>query len=233
MDLIPANVLYEDEDLIAVSKPAGLPSHGTHGAKSDHLVAALERFLMARDSLREPPYLALHHRLDRDTSGVVLLAKTKRFNAAISDQFAGREIGKLYSALTGPGPAPGETWSVENYLRSVKGKGRERRMEVVQSGGDFAHTDFRVRKTFPRGLWIEAIPHTGRTHQIRVHLAGSGLPILGEDLYGRPPRSPARRLMLHAYELAFRHPADGRELRVRAPLAKDFRRAIDWLLKGR
>lgn len=233
MELTAVNVLFEDPDLIAVAKPAGLPSHGTHDARRDHLVAALERFLMARDRLAGPPYLAIHHRLDRDTSGVVLFAKTKRFNAEISDQFAGREVRKLYSALTGPGPAPGETWSVEDHLRSVKGQGRERRMEAVRSGGDFAHTDFRVRKTYPRGLWIEAVPHTGRTHQIRVHLAGCGLPILGEDLYGRPPRSPARRLMLHAYELVFRHPADGREVVVRAPLAKDFRRVIDWLLKGR
>jgi 23S rRNA-/tRNA-specific pseudouridylate synthase len=100
----------------------------------------------------------------------------------------------------------------------------------VPSGGSLAETSFRVIERRPRGIWVEAIPKTGRTHQIRVHLAEYGLPILGDDLYGPPDHSSiAPRLMLHAAQLIFRHPINRDEVRVKSPLPADFQECLDRL----
>ncbi|MDY0004162.1 MAG: RluA family pseudouridine synthase [Polyangia bacterium] len=239
-------ILYEDGQLLVVDKPPGLPTHATLDAARDSLVAATERYLRERDGIENTeraPYLGLHQRLDRDTSGALLFAKDPAVNSALGRLFSERLVQKTYLALAvRPKEPPPSTWTVENYLGPAprrKGMGKRTRYQAVRSGGAPARTDFRLLETFARGLLVEARPRTGRTHQIRVHLAGAGLPIMGDDLYGlaegaRPGHDSAGqeppRLMLHASSLAFPHPSTGDGLVIESPLPEDFRA---WLSRLR
>lgn len=232
----PAHVLYEDEYLIAVDKPPGLPTQPTLDEARQNLFAAVKRFLAQRDG-RVDPYVGLHHRLDRDTSGVVLLTKKPEANAGVAELFAGRKAQKTYWALTSaPEPSLRDlrpSWSVRDFLAKAPSGGKKNRWQSVRSGGDPAHTDFRVIERFSRGLWIEAMPRTGRTHQIRVHLSEYGLPILGDATYG--PKSStalAPRLMLHAHRLEFEHPITGAAIRIESPMPADFSRCLEVLRRA-
>ncbi len=226
------HVLYEDESLIAVDKPAGLPTQPTLDEARDHLFAAVKRFIEKRDGIVQP-YIGLHHRLDRDTSGVVLFTKKKEANAGISALFVDHGATKIYHALTStPSNEIPSTWSVRNYLgRSVSG-GKKARYTAVRSGGDFAHTDFKLIERMRTGLWIEAAPRTGRTHQIRVHLTEGGTPILGDQHYGAAKAPGASRMMLHARSLSFAHPITGVPVLIESPLPEDFRRCLEILRKS-
>jgi len=233
-DVSQDHILFEDSDLIVIDKPAGLPSQPTLDKARDNLLAALRRFLLKRDG--EEPYIGVHHRLDRDTSGVVLFTKSRRVNAALTDMFSQHRVVKIYQALTYPGATPAlrgrlqKEWTVKNYLANVLERSKRAKYGSVSSGGQPAETSFRVVQQHPHGVWVEAIPKTGRTHQIRVHLSEYGLPIIGDDLYG--PRSgqqrgqPAYRLMLHASQLVFRHPITGVEISIKSPLPLDFRQCL-------
>ena len=144
-------------------------------------------------------------------------------------------VRKVYQALTIP---PNETlrkrlreeWTVKNRLDKVSTRSKQSRYGAVQSGGDYAETSFRILDEYPRGLWLEARPKTGRTHQIRVHLSEFGLPILGDNLYGlegfgkRHDQAP--RLMLHAVQLVFPHPVTNDEVSVTSPLPDDFQECL-------
>lgn len=220
-ELTASRILFEDDDLIVVDKPAGLPAHPTLDQTRDSLLAAVGRFLVKRDG-RLHPYLGVHQRLDRDTSGVVLFTRSKRVNADVAEIFSKHLGHKTYHALTVHRAKAGPPhWSVRNYLGKVSSKGKRAKYGAVRAEGEFAETSFRVIAESPRGLWIEASPKTGRTHQIRVHLSEYGLPILGDDLYGvKTPSAP--RLMLHAAQLVFPHPITKRELSVISPLPDDF-----------
>jgi RluA family pseudouridine synthase len=224
-ELTKDRVLFEDEDLIVVDKPAGLPTHPTADEARDNLFAAVHRFLSRRDGIAEP-YLGIHQRLDRDTSGVVLFTKSKRVNAAVGEMFSSHKAVKVYQALTvATRKKLPEEWTIKNYLGKVASKSKRAKYGAVKMDGDLAETFFRVIGEYPRGVWIEAIPKTGRTHQIRVHLAEYGLPILGDDLYGAADdRAP--RLMLHAAELRFPNPMTGRELSVKSKLPEDFQECL-------
>jgi RluA family pseudouridine synthase len=217
-ELSKDRILFEDDDLIVVDKPSGLPAHPTADEDRDNLVAAISRFLTRRDGIAQP-YIGVHHRLDRDTSGVALFTKSRRVNAAVGETFSERRATKVYQALTIAAPTQKE-WTITNYLGKVSSQAKRARYGAVRSDGQFAETAFRVIARRPRGLWVEAIPRTGRTHQIRAHLSEYGLPILGDDLYGDAAK--ASRLMLHASELIFPHPITGREISVKSPLPDDF-----------
>jgi 23S rRNA pseudouridine1911/1915/1917 synthase len=221
-ELTAARVLFEDADLIVVDKPPGLPAHPTQDETRDNLFAAVKRFLAKRDE--GEAYVGLHQRLDRDTSGVVLFTKSRRVNAAIADAFARHEAVKIYQALTvGRRKLPRE-WTIKNYLGKVSSKSKRAKYGVVDSDGQSAETSFRLVEQHQGGIWFEAIPRTGRTHQIRVHLSEYGLPILGDDLYGSQATAP--RLMLHAGELRFLHPITKAEISVKSPLPEDFKRQL-------
>lgn len=231
-EMSTAHVLYEDEYLIAVNKPPGLPTQPTLDEARDNLFAAVKRFLKERDQIADP-YVGLHHRLDRDTSGVILFTKRTEANAGVADLFSGRNAQKTYNALTlkpgsGAQSVPSE-FEVKNYLGRATGTGRESkkkaRFTAVRSGGDFAHTSFKVLERRSSGLWIEAKPHTGRTHQIRVHLAENGIPILGDATYGGDLKR-APRLMLHAVNLTFEHPIQHTHISIDSPLPEDFSRCL-------
>jgi len=223
-ELTAERILFEDEDLIVVDKPSGLPSQPTVDEDRDNLLAAVSRFLARRAGIAKP-YVGVHHRLDRDTSGVVLFTKSTRVNAAVGEIFSNHMATKIYQALTIPKTNLKQKWTIKNYLGKVSSKSKRARYGAVHSDGDFAETSFRVIAEHPRGTWIEAIPKTGRTHQIRVHLSEYGLPILGDDLYGAAG-GLAPRLMLHAIQLIFPHPISKREISVKSPLPADFERCL-------
>ncbi|HET9129526.1 MAG TPA: RluA family pseudouridine synthase [Terriglobia bacterium] len=226
-ELSPDRILLEDEDLIIIDKPPGLPSQPTVDESRDSLLAALRRFLSHRDDV-ETPYIGVHHRLDRDTSGIVMFTKTRRVNAKVGELFSKHRVIKTYQALTVPQRKLQSRWTVKNYLGKISARSRPSRYGAVESDGEFAETAFKVIETYSAGLWIEAIPKTGRTHQIRVHLAEMGLPILGDGIYGSNSKiGLAPRLMLHAARLSFPHPATGIETSVESPLPADFRKCLD------
>jgi 23S rRNA pseudouridine1911/1915/1917 synthase len=229
-EMTAERILYEDEYLIVVDKPPGLPTQPTLDEARDNLFASVKKFLAKREGVVEP-YLALHHRLDRDTSGVILFAKAKEANAGVAKMFSEHLARKTYNAISAK--APGRNlrpeWVTRNYLGKVPGRGKQAKYGAVRSGGDPAETQFRLNESWERAAWIEASPITGRTHQIRVHLSEAGLPIVGDALYGGPSKlGPIEipRLMLHAVRLTFPHPIHQTEISVQSPLPEDFLQCI-------
>lgn len=212
-------VLYRDDHLLALAKPPGLPSHPTVAGRANALDGAAE--LLRGEGIETRPILL--HRLDADTSGVLLFALTPEANRVLAAAFAGREMEKVYLALVAG--IPPDVFAVKNFLRP----GRRGRIEAVGAGGQPAETAFRTLARGAGVALVEARPKTGRTHQIRVHLAGEGFPIVGDRLYGGLTAVPAGgqvlpvpRHLLHAWKLVFRHPATGERLTVEAPVPADF-----------
>jgi RluA family pseudouridine synthase len=217
-------ILWRDDDLLFVNKPAGLPSQSTHDKNRPNLLSVVEKQTGER--------LFLHHRLDKDTSGVMVLGRTSRVNKGLTDIFRDHKISKTYWALAKKIAPPGISkisssgFLVDNFVAPVRGpKQKLMRMVQVKSGGWRAITEFRLIQELNFGLLVEAKPTTGRTHQIRIHLAGLKQPILGDTLYGGKS-SEVPRLMLHAKELRLPHPITAREITVEAPLPKDFQTLI-------
>ncbi|MBK8409917.1 MAG: class I SAM-dependent methyltransferase [Sandaracinaceae bacterium] len=214
----PAWILHEDEHLIAMDKPAGMSSQSARPEAPDDARHRLSLYLAERDAgvVRELgrdglPYLGVHQRLDQETSGVLLFAKTRAANPGLAAQFEGRTVEKRYRAwVTGGPPA---TLRLEDKLV----EGRDGLMTVRPSTtkeGQLAITNVRRERVEGPFTLVEVRIETGRTHQIRAQLAARGFPLLGDVLYGG---QPARRLMLHAEELRLRHPVTQAALRIVAP----------------
>jgi 23S rRNA pseudouridine955/2504/2580 synthase len=224
-------VLFEDEAVLAVNKPAGVAVHGGSGVS----FGVIEQLRMARPHAR---FLELVHRLDRETSGILLVAKKRSALKALQDQFRERETGKTYLALvTGQWPATKKV--LDKPLHKYLLADGERRVKVVAKDDpdgmkSVTLVKVRARSTGPvapaaQGYsLLEVTIKTGRTHQIRVHLASEGLPIVGDDKYGdfelnkalqKPVTGPAlKRMFLHAWQLQFNHPASGERIELLAPL---------------
>jgi len=206
----PISIVFEDAWLLAVDKPAGLATQGTWATDRHDLLALLRT---QRPDLK--PFL--HHRLDQGTSGLLVLAKDPKANKGLATAFAGRDLEKLYLARI---TAPLEACTIEAPIGRVRGADPGR----FGCSGDLidpksARTDFRPATAeetlgLVPGYWIVARIHTGRTHQIRVHLNHLGRPILGDALYRG---SPSDRLWLHAWRLGLKHPVTGEDLRLEAP----------------
>jgi RluA family pseudouridine synthase len=230
------HVLFEDEWIILINKDAGVPTQPTIDPKRPNLFDLTKKYLSKKTG-QSDPYLGLHHRLDRDTSGVVMFTKSETANKGVADLFANHQIQKTYHCLVWRAPsAPvlttGETFEVRNFLGKVSSKNEKSRFGSVKSNGDPAHTDFKVQEVFKQCYWLEALPRTGRTHQIRVHTSELSLPILGDPMYF--PKNVfamvnAPRLMLHAHRLEFNHPVSGMAMKVEAPLPDDFLRVLTTL----
>ena len=218
-------VLFEDDDVLVLDKGPGLVMHPGHGTGEDTLVHfALHHTggqLSRLGGARRP---GIVHRLDKDTTGALVLAKSDRAYLALTQLFAERAVAKEYLALV-----QGVPTLRSGILREPIGRNPTVRvkMAVVTGGrGKPARTDWAVEEVFgKRAALVRCWLHTGRTHQIRVHLAHLGHPLLGDRVYGWRPRGaetvPAR-VMLHAALLAFPHPADGKPMEFRAPLPADF-----------
>lgn len=226
-------ILHREPTLLALCKPAGLPTQATRDPRRDHLIAAVSRYLEREGFAGRP---MLHHRLDAQTSGVLILALAPEANAGLARAFRERFAQKTYRALTAlPPDSRALPPEVDNHLRKVRERGRQR-MVAVRAGGDRARTSLRLLGTGPRALEVEAQPHTGRMHQIRVHLADLGAPILGDPLYGEAAlrRAPqVSRLMLHAERLVLPHPLGSGVLDLQAPVPQDYRQARSrWIPAG-
>ncbi len=241
-------ILYEDDDLVAVCKPAGLQVHRSADPSRDDLVSAVKRILAARAPgaggdhhapgrapSPESIYLGVHQRLDVETSGCVLFTKSERANPRVAEQFETHSAGKVYHALVArPMRLPPPRWTCRAALARV-GRGRRARVEAVRAGGQAAETAFEVLDTMPSALLVEARPKTGRTHQIRAHLVEAGAPILGDRRYGAPDvdgGSRVTRVMLHAIRLTLTHPVTGGTLVIECPYPKDFRNALEALKRA-
>jgi len=222
------DVLLEDEHLLVINKPAGVAVHGGSGVS----FGVIEQLRMARPQAR---FLELVHRLDRETSGILLVAKKRSALKNLQDQFRERQTGKTYLAMVrGQWPARLKVLDKPLHKYMLDGsepQAGERRVKVVSRDdpdGMPSVTLVRVRDTLPGGTLLEVTIKTGRTHQIRVHLASEGFPILGDDKYGdfelnkalaRANAIPAlKRMFLHAWRLQFNHPGTGERLEVLAEL---------------
>ena len=217
-------VIWDDSALMALDKPPGLSSQGgrIRAATLDDLLAAFER-----GGGRRP---RLVHRLDRDTSGVILAAKTKPAAAFLGKALMGRRVKKTYLAIVAPGaPAPREG-RIQAPLRRVS-IGREVHMEACAADhpdAETADTGYRTLALTDEAALVELRPHTGRMHQLRVHMAGVGRPIAGDSRYGGAlvlGGAAVPRLMLHAAAIVFPHP-DGGERRIEAPGPGDMAAAL-------
>lgn len=231
--LTTAQVLYEEAGLIAINKPAGLPTQPTVDEARQNLYATLQKWMAAREGIAEA-YVGLHHRLDRDTSGVVLFTTRRDANAGVAKLFSEHLAQKTYHCLARwEGSAIEDEWVVRNYLGRDPAAGKKGRMRSVRAGGDTAETAFRVIERLPGALYLEAMPKTGRMHQIRVHLAEAGMAILGDGTYGvREEIERAPRLMLHAACLTFPHPLTNVSVSIQAPIPEDFQQCLQKLRAG-
>jgi 23S rRNA pseudouridine1911/1915/1917 synthase len=216
---IPLAVLYEDEDLVAVDKPAGMVVHAGAGVHSGTLVNALLHKFEALSGVGGPLRPGIVHRLDRYTSGVLLVAKNDAAHRHLAAQFSGRRVEKVYLALV-HGRVLRESGRIERPI--ARDPVHRTRMTARLAEGRAAWSEYRVLRRFARFTFLEVRIGTGRTHQIRVHLASIGHPVAGDALYGAPARvegmPPLGRYFLHAHRIRFRLPSTGEELAVEAPL---------------
>jgi len=221
LSLARERLLYADGELAFVDKPAGVPSQPTLTTDRGHVAEIASRALGAE--------LTLVHRLDRETSGVMVLARTPAAARALAAEFRDGRPAKTYLALCAQAPSPPEGRIDAPLAKDPRHPGRR----AVHPGGEAAATAYRTLAVFPSGAaLVEARPETGRTHQIRAHLAHLGAPLLGDVRYGGPRRVgevAVPRVMLHASRLALDHPATGARLEAEAPEPGDFaslRRAL-------
>ena len=233
-EAIPLSILYEDEDVVVIDKPAGLTVHPGAGRHGGTLVNALlhrGRGLSGVGGLDRP---GIVHRLDRDTSGVLAVAKNDLAHRRLAAQFKDRTVRKVYEALVwGTPDRPAGT------LDSPIGRHPVMRTRMTaRSDGRPSRTDWRIAERLGPVCLLEVRPHTGRTHQIRVHLSHAGHPVVGDPLYGRRRSGSGGSetlsdallaeagLLLHARALEFEHPRDGRRITVEAPRPERFERVL-------
>ncbi|MGB7669048.1 MAG: RluA family pseudouridine synthase, partial [Candidatus Acidiferrales bacterium] len=223
---IPLEILYQDDDVAVVNKPAGMIVHPGAGAKSGTIVNALLHEFGVRGELSSVGgelRPGIVHRLDRETSGALLIARNDPAHRALVEQFSGRQVQKTYLALL-HGKLKEDSGRIE--LPVARDLHRRIRMTTRRREGRAARTDWRVRLRLPGYTLVEADLHTGRTHQIRVHFSALGHPVAGDTLYGAPRQPkvgstampPLGRNFLHAARIKFMHPTTGKPVEVRAPL---------------
>jgi len=212
------DILFEDDVLMVLNKPAGYAVHGGSGLST----AVIESLRQLRPDAH---FLELVHRLDRDTSGCLIIAKKRSALRTLHELFRGDGIRKTYLALLG-GVWERKSMAVTAPLLKQTGQSGER-MVIVSQEGKSSATFFKSIKSLSDATWVEASPQTGRTHQIRVHAAWLGHPILGDDRYGdfevnrSFKKRGIKRLFLHAFKLEFTHPASGKPLIITAPVPVD------------
>jgi len=227
-EAIPVKIIYEDDDLLVIDKPAGLTVHPAPGHPSHTLVNAVLSHLNEIEDDGEVTRPGIVHRLDKDTSGVMLVAKNNVALANLADQFKARTVKKTYITL------------VKGILRPDKGvidapigrdSGDRKKMAVTgESRGRAARTNYRVIRYVGKNTLLEIMPETGRTHQIRVHLAAIGYPVFGDITYGKKSAF-LNRQFLHAQKIGFNLPATGKWVEFESPLPEDLEQALKELDK--
>jgi 23S rRNA pseudouridine1911/1915/1917 synthase len=227
-EAIPVKIIYEDDDLLVIDKPAGLTVHPAPGHPSHTLVNAVLSHLNEIDDEGDVIRPGIVHRLDKDTSGVMLVAKNNVALANLADQFKARTVKKTYITL------------VKGILRPDKGvidapigrdSGDRKKMAVTgESRGRAARTNYHVIRYVGKNSLLEISPETGRTHQIRVHLAAIGYPVFGDITYGKKSAF-LNRQFLHAHRIGFKLPATGKWVEFESPLPEDLKQALKELDK--
>jgi 23S rRNA pseudouridine1911/1915/1917 synthase len=237
---IPLEILFEDQSLLVVNKPAGLVVHPAAGHEEHTLVNALLHH--CRGSLSGIGGVArpgIVHRLDKETSGCLVVAKNDETHLALSEQFSGRTVKKIYHALL-CGELAREAGEIHAAI--ARHPTHRKRMAVCDDGdGRAAHTSYRVLEKLNHATLVEARIHTGRTHQIRVHFQHLGHPVVGDETYGAKQNKKlkelanyaAPRVLLHAREISFIHPRTQQPVKFSAPLPKDFQEALKLLRLAR
>ena len=233
---IPLEILFEDKSLLVINKPAGLVVHPAAGHEEHTLVNALLHHCAGSLSgicgVARP---GIVHRLDKDTSGCLVVAKNDETHFSLSKQFAARTVEKLYDALV-IGALAREAGEIHASI--ARHPTHRKRMAVHAGGaGRAAHTSYRIVERFAHATHAEAEIHTGRTHQIRVHFQHLGHPLVGDETYGAKPNRKlaeltgyaAPRVLLHARKLSFLHPRTGKLVKFEAPLPADFKQALKFL----
>jgi 23S rRNA pseudouridine1911/1915/1917 synthase len=233
---MPLNILFEDKSLLVLNKPAGLVVHPAAGNEEHTLVNALlhhcQGSLSGIGGVARP---GIVHRLDKETSGCLVVAKNDETHLALSKQFAAREVGKIYNTIV-----CGELARDSGEIRAAIARHPTHRKRMAardDNAGRAAHTSWRVLERLSSAAFVEAQLHTGRTHQIRVHFQFLGHPLVGDAIYGMRQNKKlteltgyeAPRVMLHARELSFIHPRTGKEMSFEAPLPEDFGEALKFL----
>jgi 23S rRNA pseudouridine1911/1915/1917 synthase len=231
---IPLDVLYEDSHLLVVNKPAGMVVHPTPGKVAGTLVNALLAHCRQLSGIGGVERPGIVHRLDKDTSGAIVVAKDDVTHRGLARQFAERRVQKRYLAIV-----RGDIREADGVIDAAVGRHPvyRQKMSTHTHVGRKAVTEFHVLERFGLYTAVELRPHTGRTHQLRVHMAALGHPLLGDPTYGRSrkelTRSPIaqqlawfRRQALHAWALGFRHPGTGEWIECRAPLPDDLTRLL-------
>jgi len=225
------DILLEDSSLLVINKPAGVAVHGGSGVS----YGVIEQLRAARPQAK---FLELVHRLDRETSGILVLAKKRSALTNLHEQIREGAMDKRYLTMA-QGDWKNTRQHVKLKLHKYTTGDGERRVRVQPDGME-SHTVFNLIKKLGDYVLLEAELKTGRTHQIRVHLSSSGFPILGDDKYGDfalnkqlqksdGQRLALKRMFLHAYRLTFRHPESGQDVRIQAPLPSECQRFVDSL----
>lgn len=230
---IPLDVVHEDRDLLVLNKPAGLVVHPAAGRQRGTLVNALLYHYPELPRIGGVERPGIVHRLDKETSGCLAVAKTEKAHQFLTRQFQTRQVEKTYLALVYGVVTAGQgriTFPIGRHERERK------RMGVRTTKGREAETAYRVLRSASDHTLVEVTPTTGRTHQIRVHLAAIGHPVVGDALYGgrreRRSRWKGARHLLHAWKLAFVHPRTGRRLEVTADIPRDLQEILAQLGMG-
>jgi 23S rRNA pseudouridine1911/1915/1917 synthase len=220
---IPLDVLFEDDDLIVINKPAGLTVHPGAGQREHTLVNALLSHCTTLSGIGGKERPGIVHRLDKETSGCLVVAKNDIAHRELSKQFAARTVEKIYLALVA-----GKLRKAAGVIEEKIGRHpvHRKRMRVTSVRGRTAKTEYRVIRSSNHASLIECLLHSGRTHQIRVHLHHLGHPVLGDKIYAPRFAKNLPRQMLHAWKLGFHHPRTGEWRNFEAPLPADFAEAI-------
>jgi 23S rRNA pseudouridine1911/1915/1917 synthase len=223
---IPLTTLFQDPDLIVIDKPPGLVVHPAPGHPAGTVVNALLSLCPDLAGIRGAIRPGIVHRLDKDTSGLMVVAKTDRAQQGLSDQLKERAVHKEYLALVAREPSPPEGVIDAPIARDP----HDRKRMAVVTGGREARTRYALAERLGRYSLVRAFPETGRTHQIRVHLTAIGHPIVGDAVYASgQTRRLAARQFLHAARLSFAHPRTGEPLTVESPLPPDLSAVLDQL----
>ena len=223
---IPLDVLFEDDDLIVVNKPTGLLVHPSHSEKSGTLLNGLAYHFWQRQKAAVRPGLV--HRLDRDTSGVIVIAKTPKAHRTLSKHFRERWVKKFYTALVS-GVVKNDSGEIDAPIGSHETNWPRWGVMAVEAGGRAAQTRYVVKQRFAAHTLLELEPLTGRTHQLRIHCQLIGHPIVGDTVYHGGEidllvkTHRLKHQLLHAAKLQFRHPATGQMMMIEAPLPAEFK----------
>ncbi len=241
---IDLNIIFEDEDLIVINKPPNLVMHPAPGNESGTLVNALMHYTNNQlSNLDDNSRPGIVHRLDKDTSGILVVAKNNNVHIDLAEQFKEHTISRRYKAIVWGTP---DNQSIEGYIE--RNRKNRKKMSLNNKGfGKYSKTDIKLEKTFGIASLVDCLLHTGRTHQIRLHLTSKNSPIIGDKIYGKSKINQFgkdkntfnkfmilknfERQALHAYHLGFDHPTSKKRMHFDIEIPEDFKNLIKLLLK--